>query len=118
MERVNNVCKIVAKDKKRIGSPEGEQPNPKRNKVDKLIRRYPVTVSSEMADEATMEQHLEAIQEEMEKSKPRDWILLPLMKGTFQNHLLYIRKDATSVKEIMEKYPCLKYPSLVSTLCL
>ena len=64
MERVNNVCKIVAKDKKRIGSPEGEQPNPKRNKVDKLIRRYPVTVSSEMADEATMEQHLEAIQEE------------------------------------------------------
>ena len=115
LERVRNVGKNVAKaEKKQMGSPDGEQPAPKRNKVDKLIRRYPVTVSSEVADEATMEQHLKAIQEEMGKSKPRDRVLLPLMKVTFQNRLLYIRNDATSVKEIIEKYPCFKCPSIVS----
>ena len=54
------------------------------------------------------------MQEEMEKTKPRDRILLLLMNATFQNRLLYIRNDATSVKEIIEKYPCFKSPSIVS----
>ena len=116
IERVRNVAKNVAKsDKKRKGSPEGlEQSVPKRSKVDKLIRRYPVTVSSEVVDTETMEQHHKAMEEELERSKPRDRILLPLMKATFQNRLLYIRKDATSVKDIIEKYPCFKFPSIVS----
>lgn len=120
MERVRNVAKNVAKgDKKRKGSPEGlEQSAAKRGKVDKLIRRYPIAVSSDIVDPETMEQHLKAMQEEMEKSKPRDRILLPLMKATFQNRLLYIRKDATSVKEIIEKYPCFKFPSIVSWHCI
>ena len=102
MERVRNVAKNVAKsDKKRKGSPEGlEQSAPKRSKVDKLIRRYPVTVSSEVVDMETMEQHHKAMEEERERSKPRDRILLPLMKAIFQNRLLHIRKDAGYYREI------------------
>ena len=72
MERVRNLAKNVAKaDKKRKVSPMGlEQSASKRSKADKLIRRYPVTMSSEVADHETMEQHHKAIEEEMKKPSP------------------------------------------------
>ena len=115
IERVRNVEKAVVKAEKRK-SEGSEQPVSKRSKVDKLIRRYPVTISSEVADPETMEQHHKAIEEEMKKAKPRDRILLPLMKATFQNRLLYIRKDASCVNDILQKYPCFKFPLIVSSV--
>ena len=72
MEQVRNVTKNVAKtDKKRKGSSvELEQSTPKRDKIDQLIRRYPVAVSSVVGDPETLEQHHKAMQEEVEKTKP------------------------------------------------
>ena len=62
----------------------------------------------------TFEEHFAAITEEMKNNSPRDRVLLPLMKTTFENRWVYVRNDATSVKEILTKYPCLKFPVIVS----
>ena len=91
---------------------------PKRSKgtVDTLLRRYPVKAYSTdgAEDKETLDQHFMAISEEMKKARPRDRILLPLMKSTFSTRWLFVTKDAASAKELLEKYPCLKLPIIVS----
>lgn len=52
--------------------------------------------------------------EEMKKSKPRDAILLPVMKSTFQDRRIFIQNDAKSVRESLEVYPALNRPAVVS----
>lgn len=55
-----------------------------------------------------------AIEEEMKKQKPRDTLILPLMKSTFQDRRMYIQNDATSVTEILQIHPALVRPAIVS----
>ena len=116
LERIRNLVKL---DRKKNPSPDHQQNAAKRNKSspkDKLQRRYPVTTGSDAVDFETLEQHEKAIEEEMKKSKPRDKVILPLMKSTFQSRWLYVQRDASSAKDILEKYPCYKFPVIVSAL--
>ena len=73
-----------------------------------------MTIGSEIPDFDTLEQHQKAIEEEMGKSKPREKVLLPPMKSTFQSRWLCIQRDATCAKDIIEKYPCYKFLAIVS----
>lgn len=93
MERIKNLVKLARK-KNPLRSSDQQHSAAKRSKIapkDKLQRRYPVTIGSEFPDFDTLEQHQKAIDEEMGKSKPRDKVLLPLMKSTFQSRWLYIQ---------------------------
>ena len=111
IERIRNLIKL---DRKR-GASIDQSPAPKRsNNKDKLQRRYPLTQNSPIVDLETFEEHNKAMVEEMKNRTPRDRVLLPLMKTTFQNRWVYVRKDATSVKSIITEYPCLKFPAIVS----
>ena len=48
--------------------------------------------------------------------KPRDAVLLPLMKMIYGDRRMFVMNDATSVMEILSCYPALKRPSVVSVL--
>ena len=52
--------------------------------------------------------------EEMKKPKPRDSLLLPLMNKTFQDRCIFIQNDASAVLDILEHYPALGRPVVVS----
>ena len=50
-----------------------------------------------------------ALQEEMKKAKPRDVLLLQLMKNTFHDRRMFIQNE-----DILEQYPALARPTVVS----
>lgn len=112
LERVRNVIKT---DRKRSGSSIPTETTPKRSKgKNNLLRRYPAAEKDDtLVDEETLEIHLKAIEDEMKKAKPRDRVLLPLMKSTFPSRCFYIRNEATSVQQILDKYPSLKIPQML-----
>jgi len=83
MDRVRNVIKLDRKKTKATLQEEEGMPKRSRTKSDSLLRRYPSVLGQDLADEETLQQHLKAIHNEMEKSKPRERVLLPLMKSTF-----------------------------------
>lgn len=79
------------------------------------MSRYPVRVHEEVQDDPrTTAEHNRALQQEMQKAKPRDSVLLPLMKNTFNERRIYIQNDATTVKETLEIYSALARPAIVS----
>ena len=114
-ERIRNLIKSDRKKSKDTLVEDICTPKRSKVKMDTIIRRYPITISrSEVnSDQETINQHSKAIADEMSKTKPRERILLPLMKTTFSNRWLFVTKDAKSVKEIVEKYPALKFPGIV-----
>ena len=65
-------------------------------------------------DPRNVAEHTKALVEEMKKAKPRDAVLGPLMKSTFQDRRVFIQNDATTVTEILQVYPPLTRPVLVS----
>ena len=69
---------------------------------------------SESEDPRSVMEHNKAMHEEMKKPKPRDSLLLPLMKKTFHDRCIFIQNDASSVSEILEHYPALARPGIVS----
>ena len=115
LERVRNLIKA---DRKKSRVSQEQETTPKRTKrtVDHILRRYPITVNRyDTTDDAeTLQQHLKAISDEMKKVKPRDRVLLPLMKTTFTVRWLFVTKDASNVADILENYPALKLPIIVS----
>ena len=119
LERIRNLIKVDRKKSKGSPDQQQQQPSAKRtkNSIDKLQRRYPMTSGSDMADPETLEQNYQAIEEEMKKLRPRDRVLLPLMKATFPERWLFVRKEATCVKEITDKFSCFKFPAIVSVCC-
>ena len=64
-------------------------------------------------DELTLNQHKAAIVNELSKSKPRDTVLLPLMRSTFGERRMFILNEATSVQSILSVYPILHRPAIV-----
>ena len=68
-------------------------------------------------DPRSVAEHNKALVDEMNKSKPRDAILLPLMKSTFQDRRIFIQNDAKAVTEILDVYPPLSRPAVVGFLC-
>ena len=80
------------------------------------VYRYPVRVQETALcaeDQRSISEHNKAILEEMKKQKPRDTLLLPLMKNTYHDRRIFIQNDATSVTEILEIYPALVRPAAV-----
>ena len=123
VERIRNVNKA---DKKKSIDTNGDHHNdegllpPKRKRkliVVDLSRRYPVTTGNSYSsvDSETIEQHMEAIEEEMTKAKPRERLLLPLMKSTFPARWCFVKNEAESVVQVLKAYPCLKFPVIVSS---
>ena len=106
LERIRNIIESGKKKFKATDDSE-EIPTPKRGhkvKADDLSRRYPVVMSpaQSAADDETLQQHHKAIEEELTKPKPRDRVLLPLMKSTFATRWLFVKNDARNVKDILE----------------
>ena len=69
-----------------------------------LLRRYPVSSSSVVCFEnsESLEQHTKAISNELSKLKPRDTVLLPLIKSTYNERRMFILNEATCVDSILE----------------
>ena len=85
---------------------------------DELIRRYPVQCNASMPAEDTLrnEQHMKAIEDELKKAKPRNAVLLPLLKLTYPDRRMYVQNVATSVADILTKHKALSRPAVVSLL--
>ena len=86
-----------------------------------ILRRYPTTnhiFSSDPDNAESIEKHMKAIGSELAKAKPRDTVLLPLMKSTFANRRLFVLNDADSVNAILEEYPALSRPAVVRAVIL
>ena len=64
-------------------------------------------------DSHSVAQHAKALNEEMKKPKPRDSVLLPLMKHTFHDRRIFVQNDAASVTEIVDSCPALARPAVV-----
>ena len=107
MERLWNVIQT----NKRKSKDQLDIPSAKRHKgkEDSLLRRYLSTVElHDQVNEDTAAQHCKLMNTEAAKNKPRNQIILPLMKVTYVTQSLYIRTEASSVKEILETYAALK----------
>lgn len=57
----------------------------------------------------------EALKKEMQNTRPRKDVFLPLMKSTFTLRRHYILHDASSVHDIVQNYPILKEACAVSS---
>ena len=116
VERVRNVLK--SDKKKGIKRPASvSQPEPKRKKTDNaILRRYPIgsAGASHLGDGESLEQHKKAITTELAKAKPRDNVLLPLLKLTYEERRMYILNGGNTIKEVLEEYPALSNPAIVS----
>ena len=61
---------------------------------------------------------MKCLEAELSKTKPRDAILLPLMKSTIGGHRMLIVNDTqTSVDDIIRKYPALCHMAVVNSYC-
>lgn len=121
VERVQNVIKSDAKKGIKRPTDTSECGEPKRKKGDSaILRRYPIgsVGTSQSEDNATLEQHKKAITTELAKSKPRDTVLLPLLKLTYDERRMYILKGGNTIKEVLEEYPALSKPAIVRWLLL
>lgn len=117
IERVRNVIKRDNK-KARGAPPEDVVPEPKRRRKGvELLRRYPVstTISSDTSENAeSLALHNKAIGTELAKAKPRDSVLLPLMRSTYGERRMFILNEATSVQAILLQHCALSRPAIVS----
>ena len=59
-----------------------------------------------------MEKHKKAIATDLGKAKPRDSVLLPLMKSTYREQQMF---EVTSVAVILTNHPVLSRPAIVSS---
>ncbi len=117
VERVRNVIK---RDNRKCKRPLAESEEPKHpKKRGELLRRYPVNTLSAAEENAaeenadTLERHNKAITIELGKAKPRDSVLLPLMRSTYGERRMFILNEATSVGTILTKHPALCRLSVV-----
>ena len=79
-----------------------------------IMRRYPVNDNVDIEDPETTSEHKRAIGNELAKAKPRDSVLLPLMKSTYGERRMFILSDEISVQDILNEYPALSRSSIVS----
>ena len=109
IDRVYNVYK-GEKRKQREEDGDGSSPPRKRKK---LLDRYPPLNPSEISDESTQERHMKALDQELKKEKPWVSALLELMELTFSHRREFVLTAASSVEEILSKYPALRKPDVV-----
>ena len=90
---MRNVIKQDSKKAKRsLPQSDEDFDIPKRRKGVDLLRRYPVNSDSTLDSEKpeTMDQHNNAITAELKKAKPRDSVLLPLLKSTYGERRIFV----------------------------
>ena len=59
-------------------------------------------------------EHMSAMVSEMSKKKPREHVVLPLLKSTYSKRRDFVTSsDTADVRQILEEYPALHYPSAV-----
>ncbi len=115
VERVRNVIK---RDRKRMSGSTAETPQ-KRSKITSeqkcreiLQKRYP-TGANIREDQSSTQSHLSAMGNELSKAKPRDAVLLPLMKSTYPSRRIFVLNEAVCARQILDIYPALKRPTIV-----
>lgn len=115
VERVRNVLKRDSKKGKHpLDTSATTPPVSKRKKDSDILRRYPInTISDEVEDYETIGQHKKALATELSKAKPRDSVLLPLMRSTFQDRRMFILSEEVSVCGILQEYSALSKPAIV-----
>lgn len=116
VERARNVVKRDSKKGKHPLGDNGDTPTPKRrSKGSDLLRRYPVgrIASSDIENPETIAEHQKAMNKELQKTRPRDSILLSLMKSTFGVRRMFVLSDAISVGAILHEYPALSRPAVI-----
>ena len=87
----------------------------KRPKRADLTRRYPVNVGSNVdlpQDISSVNETKKAIRTELAKGKPRDLVLAPLMKSTYEERRMDILSATVSVDEFLTNYPALSRPAM------
>ena len=92
---------------------QATEEKPRKKKI-KINERYPILNPLVVDNEDSIAAHKAAIEAELAKKKPKDSILVPLMKSTFSSRRPYILDEAISVVQILEKYPALNRPVIVS----
>lgn len=105
------------KAKEYLPDPALESAPKRKRKGTDLCRRYPVFSNDalDMVENTdTLEQHRKAISNELSKAKPRDMVLLPLLKSTYGERRIFILNEAASVEAILDKHPALSRPAVVS----
>ena len=105
-ERVYNVQKGC---KKKDEAP----PASKRPRIDQ--GRYPPLDEDSLPDDTTYSRHIAALEKELGNKKPRAEALQQLMELTFVTRHKFVMEDASSARQIIEKFPVLKMPDIVST---
>ena len=115
-------CYQNCQQKARLSGKQPEAHSPVKKKKmsskDELIRRYPVQSNASLSNEdpESLESHKKAIEDELTKAKPRDTVLLPLLKLTYSERRMYIQEVASSVTDILTNYKALSRPTVVSCL--
>ncbi len=119
VERVRNVIKCARK--KRDSETDSCGPKPKKQRIplkrDQLLRRYPIGITTCRLQEdiGSLDEHQKALSIEMAKAKPRDTVILPLMKSTYSKRRMFIEAEAGCVQDVMKEcHSALKRPAVVS----
>ena len=78
---------------------------------------YPIKSQQGVLDDPqSLQGHLKALETELKKAKPRQSIVLPLMKSTFSSRHKWILDTEVTIDSALKKYPALSRPSVVSKI--
>ena len=121
LERLRNLRK--RSNSKLSGADDGAAPAAKKSKRSSklaLLKRYPPRLHDDsIEDEDSVKQHKSAMASEMSKRKPREIVVLPLLRSTYSTRRDYITSDEREdVTEILEEYPALRLPAAVSFMSI
>jgi len=115
VSKVYNIEKRNRK-KKLEESEEAEGPSSHKKRKSAAGTRYPPLDDSGICDEATYKQHLDTLEKELQKPKPNKKSILQLMHSTFVPRRQFVVEGKCSAKDILEKFPALQQPDVVSML--
>ena len=91
LERKRNLGKYCKK-RKPVDDTDNCSPSSKRGKLSNILQRYPAKLNPPPTkDYESIERHCKTLHTEMQKAKPRDSLLLPLMKSIFALFTLHLR---------------------------
>lgn len=101
---------MIKQDHKRVAeaSPSETKKHLKHNQS--ILKHYP-QIDAVLDDAQSLSK---AIETELLKVKPRDTVLIPLMKSTYAERRSYILEFAISVQDILKRYPALGCSTIVS----
>ena len=109
IDRVYNVYK--GEKRKHTDQEDASTSVPSRKRP-KILERYP-PLNITAIDEGTSDRHMRALDLELQKKEPRMNVLLELMELTFNHRREFVLNEASSVDEIIAKYPALQKADIV-----